>query len=130
VDICGILGVLCRPSFVWFLSEMFVEGGRESGREPCSQTLTYETPATAGKQATAGMLATVRVSAATGTPALSKGHQQEEAQPQKQKRQQQQDLCGKAIQVAGNEARNMALNVAVTKKFGGRDSSPSGRGFC
>jgi len=32
-------------------------------------------PTTTGKQATAGMLATARVSAATGKPALSKGHQ-------------------------------------------------------
>ena len=72
-------------------------GGRESGREPCGQTTTYDTPATAGKQATAGMLATARVSAATGKPALSKGHQQEKAQPQQQKRHQQEDLCGKAI---------------------------------
>ncbi len=39
----------------------------------------YDTPATAGKQATAGMLATAKIPAATGTPALSKGHQQEKA---------------------------------------------------
>ena len=53
-------------------------GGRESGREPCRQTPTYVTPATAcGKQATAGMLATARIAAATGKPALSKGHQQQ-----------------------------------------------------
>jgi hypothetical protein len=39
----------------------------ESVREPCSQTPTYDTPATAGKQATAGMLA--RIPAETGTPA-------------------------------------------------------------
>jgi hypothetical protein len=58
------------------------------------------------------MLATARIPAAnTGTPALSKGHKQETAQPQQQKRQQQQDLCGKAIKRAGNEARNMAVNV-------------------
>ncbi len=51
---------------------------------------------------------------ATGMAALSKGRQQEKPQPQQQKRQQQQDLCGKAIiTVAGNEARNMAVNVAV-----------------
>ena len=48
---------------------------------------------------------------------LSKGHQQEKAQPQQQKRQQQQDLYGKAIKVAGKEARNMTVNVAVIKKF-------------
>ncbi len=78
-----------------------------SGREPCSQTPTYDTPATAGKQAIAGMLATARIPVATGTPALSKGHQHEKAQPQQQRRQQQQELCGKAIKVAGKEARNM-----------------------
>ncbi len=32
------------------------------------------------------------------------------------KRQQQQALCGKAIKVAGNEARNMAVNVKGIKK--------------
>ncbi len=32
--------------------------GRESGRESCSQTPTYDIPTTAGKQAIAGMLAT------------------------------------------------------------------------
>jgi hypothetical protein len=46
-------------------------GGRESGREPCSQTPTFDTPATAGKQATAGMLAAARIPAATGKPAVS-----------------------------------------------------------
>jgi hypothetical protein len=60
------------------------------GREPP----TYDTPATAGKQR--GMLATARIPAATETPALSKGHQQEKAQPQQKKGQQQQDLCGKS----------------------------------
>ncbi len=47
-------------------------GGRKSGREPCSQTPTYDIPATAGKQAAAGMLASIRISTATGmqgTPA-------------------------------------------------------------
>jgi hypothetical protein len=62
------------------------------------------------------MLATARIPAATGTPALSKGHQQEKAQPQQQTCQQQQDLCGKAIKVAGNEARNIAVNLALIKK--------------
>ena len=38
-----------------------------------------DTPATAGKQATAGMLATARNPAATGTPPLSKGHPQDKA---------------------------------------------------
>jgi len=33
------------------------------------QTPTYDTPATAGKQARAGMLAIERIPAATGTPA-------------------------------------------------------------
>jgi hypothetical protein len=50
--------------------------------EPCSQTgqtPTYDTPATAGKQAT--MLATTRIPAATGMPAVSKGNQQEKAKP-------------------------------------------------
>jgi hypothetical protein len=32
-------------------------------------------------------------------------------------------LCGKAIKVAGNEARNLAVNVAVIKKFGGSEMS-------
>ncbi len=65
------------------------------GREPCSQTLTYDTPATAGRQATEGILATTRIPAATGTPALSREHTQDKTQPQQQKRQQQQDLCKK-----------------------------------
>ncbi len=86
-------------------------GGHKRGREPSSQTPTDDTPATAGKQAIAGMLAAARI------PALSKGHQQEKAQPKQQKCQQQQDLCGKAIKVARNEARNMAVNVAVKKKI-------------
>jgi hypothetical protein len=81
-------------------------------KEVVSQTPTDDTPATAGKQAIAGMLAAARI------PALSKGHQQEKAQPQQQKCQQQQDLCGKAIKVARNEARKMAVNVAMTKKVG------------
>jgi hypothetical protein len=68
-------------------------GGSESSREPCSQTPSYNIPATAG------MLATARIPAATGTPALSKEHQQEKAQPQQQTRQQQQDLCGKAVKM-------------------------------
>jgi hypothetical protein len=100
-----------------------------SGRTPCSQTLTYDTQATTRKQATAGMLATAKINATTGTPALSKGHQQEKAQPQQQKRQQQQDLYGKAIKVAENKAINMTVNVAVIKKMSGRERSPSGRGF-
>ena len=75
------------------------------------------------------MLETAWIPAVTGTPALSKGHRQEKAQSQQQKRQQKQDLCGKAIKVAGNEARNMAVNVAMTKKNGGRYRSPSGRDF-
>jgi hypothetical protein len=77
--------------------------GRQSGRGPCSQTPTYDTLATGGKQATAGMLATARIPAATGTPALSKGYQQEKAQPQLQKRQQQQDLCGKNKKKSGRK---------------------------
>ncbi len=47
----------------------FPEMWQFGGREPCIQTPTYDTPATAGKQATAGMLATARIPAATGTPA-------------------------------------------------------------
>jgi hypothetical protein len=66
-------------------------------------------------KAIAGMLATARIPAATGTPALSKGCHQENAQPQQQRCQKQQDLCGKA-KVAGNEDRNMAVNVALIKK--------------
>ncbi len=42
-----------------------------------AQAQTYDNPATAGKQARAGMLATARIPAATGTPALRKEHQQE-----------------------------------------------------
>jgi hypothetical protein len=80
----------------------------ESGREPCSQTPTYDIPATAGEQAITGMLASAKIPAATGLPAFSKGHQQEKPQPQ------QQDLFGKAIiKMAGNGSRNMAVNVAV-----------------
>jgi hypothetical protein len=45
-----------------------------------------DTPATAGKQATAGMLATARIPAATAKSALSKGNNEEKAQPQQQKR--------------------------------------------
>jgi hypothetical protein len=86
-------------------------GGSESGREPCSQTQTYDNPATTG------MLATARIHAATGTPAVSKGHQQDKEQPQQQKHQQQQDLCGKAIKVARYEARNIAVNVGRDQIF-------------
>ncbi len=43
----------------WMSAEKIA--GRESGREPCSQTPTYDIPATAGKQATTGMLATARI---------------------------------------------------------------------
>jgi hypothetical protein len=35
---------------------------------------------------------------------------------EQQKRQHQQILCGKAIKVAGNDVKNMAVNVAVTTK--------------
>jgi hypothetical protein len=49
------------------------------------------------KQATAGMLATARIPAATGTPTVSKGHQQ------------QSDMFGKPKKVSGKEARNMAV---------------------
>jgi hypothetical protein len=50
-------------------------------------------------------------------PALNKGHKPEKAQPQQQKCQQERDLCRKAIKMAGNEARNMAVNVAVITKI-------------
>ncbi len=63
------------------------------------------------------------IPAETGMQALSKGHQHEKAQPQQHKRQQQQDLCGKATKVAGNEDRNITVNVAAIKKFGGRERS-------
>jgi hypothetical protein len=79
------------------------------GREPCSKTPTYDISATAGD------VATTRIPAATGTTALSKGHQQEKAKPQEQKRQQQQELLyveKQAVKVAGNETRNMAVNVS------------------
>jgi len=49
---------------------------KAAGREPWSQASTYDTPPRAGKQATAGMLSTARIPAATGTPALRKGQQQ------------------------------------------------------
>jgi hypothetical protein len=68
------------------------------------------------RQATAGMLATARVPEATGTPALSEGHTQEKAQPRQQKRQQQQDLCGKDLKVTGNEARNYCCERGSDKK--------------
>jgi hypothetical protein len=61
------------------------------------------------------ILATTRIPAATGTAALNKGHQQEMA-TSTAKRQQKQDLCGRAIKVEGNEARNMSVNMAVIKK--------------
>jgi hypothetical protein len=61
------------------------------------------------------MLTIAGIPAATGTPALSKVHQQGKAQSHQQKCQQQQDLCSKARKVAGNEAINMA--VAVKKKI-------------
>jgi hypothetical protein len=64
------------------------------------------------------MLATARIPAATGTPGLSKGHKQEKAQPSAAKTPATAgSVCGKAIKVAGNEARNMALNVAMSKKL-------------
>jgi hypothetical protein len=53
------------------------------------------------------MLATARIPAATGIPALSKGHKQEKAKPQRQKSQQPPNLCGKAIKVTGKEGRNI-----------------------
>jgi hypothetical protein len=61
-------------------------------------------PSNSRKATTAGMLA------------RKQGHPQDKAQPQQQKLQQQQDLCGKAIKVAGNEARNKAVNVTVIIK--------------
>jgi len=86
----------CRPGHFQECASLKVGFPWKIGdREPCSQTLTYDTPATAGKQAKAGILATGRIPAATGTPALSRGHKQEKTQPQQKKRQQQQDLCGK-----------------------------------
>ena len=51
------------------------------------QTPTYDIPATARKQAIEGMLA-------------SQGSQKQQPQHELQ------DLCGKTIKVAGNEARN------------------------
>ncbi len=106
-------------------------GGRKHGYEPCRQTPTHDTLATARKQTSTGMLATARIPAAAGMPALSKGHQQEKAKPQQRTRQPQQVLCGKAINVAGNEARNMAVNVAVIKKIlVAVKGPPSDRGFC
>ncbi len=72
---------------------------------------SYDTPATAG------MLATARIPAASGTPPSSKGHQQKKAQHQQQKCMQQQDLRGNAIKVARKKARNMAGNVTVIKNL-------------
>jgi hypothetical protein len=55
------------------------------------------------------MLATARILAA-GTPALSKNTSKRLYNLNSKKRQQQQDLCGKAIKVA--------VNMAVKKKIG------------
>jgi hypothetical protein len=91
-------------------------GGRESGRKPCSQTPTYGTPATAGKHSRD--VGNSRDPSSNRNASFKpQGHKQEKAQPQQQKRHQHQDLCGKAIKVAGNEARNMAGNVAMKKKI-------------
>jgi hypothetical protein len=73
-------------------------GGRKSGREPCRNT-----QARAEKQVTAGMLATARIPAATGTLALSKEHKQEKPQPLEQNASNSRIRVEK--QVAGNEAR-------------------------
>ncbi len=88
-------------------------GGHESGRKPCSQTPTYDTPAIAGKHSRD--VGNSR-DPSSNRNASFKPHKQEKAQPQQQKRHQHQDLCGKAMKVTGNEARNVAKN----KKFGGR----------
>jgi hypothetical protein len=69
-------------------------GGCESCRKPCSQTPTYDIPATAGKQATAAMLATAMIPAATGTPAL---HQQQNASNSR--------ICEEKYIVAGNKPK-------------------------
>jgi hypothetical protein len=64
--------------------------------EPCSeQTPTYDTPATAAKPATSGMLAIARI------PAYASNRR----------------ICVEKLKVAGNEARNMAVNAAVIKKI-------------
>ncbi len=64
------------------------------------------------------MLATTRIPAATGTPALSKGRQQEKPQPQQQKKPATAGSVWKTVKKrAGHEARNMAVNVALTKKL-------------
>jgi hypothetical protein len=85
---------------------------KAAGREPWSQASTYDTPPRAGKQATAGMLSTARIPAATGTPALRKGHQQ------------QPDLCGKSKQSGRKGSQKYGCGMwQLQQKFGGR-------GFC
>ncbi len=89
------------------------------------QTPNNATPAIARKQAKAGMLATARIPAATGT-ALNKGSRRRHNLNSKYASNIR--ICVK--KVAGNEARNMAVNVAVTKKFGGCERFPNGHCFC
>jgi hypothetical protein len=62
---------------IFAISKVGCTMSNSCGHKPCSQKPTYDTPATAGKQATAVMLSTARIPAATGIPALSKGHKQE-----------------------------------------------------
>ncbi len=70
-------------------------------------------------------MATARIPAVTGTPALSKGHQQEKGNLNS-KKPATAGSCGKTIKVARNAARDVAVNVAVIKK----NWCPSFRGFC
>jgi hypothetical protein len=79
-------------------------GGRESDREPCSQTPTYMSPEQEQES-----------KQQQGCWQQQGSQQQQERQQEKaqllqqQKRQQQQDLCGKTIKVAGKKTRNMAV---------------------
>ncbi len=89
---------------------------------PCSQTPTYDIPATSGKQAIAGMFAS-GIPAATGT----QGTQAGEATTSVAKTL----VAAGSVNKSGRKYRNIAENVAViNKKFGGREMPPSGRGFC
>jgi hypothetical protein len=66
---------------------------KTGGCDPCSQTLTYETPATEGKASNSR-------DPSSNSNASFKIHQQEKSQPQCQ---QKQDLCGKAKEVLRKE---------------------------
>jgi hypothetical protein len=72
------------------------------GREPCSQTPTYDTTATAGKQLTSGMLAIARSPPRNRNTSTNASNSRNYVEKPK---------------VAGNEAGYMAVNAAVIKKI-------------